>query len=169
MLLWIALVAAAPSVGAQPSAIIPPEARAALERADRASPTAQRDRQRALDVLTAARERWSRSRISSYAIQSHVECFCLPPERDSVPPLSIVRFGQITAHAAGRAIGYEPLHMTVDSLFAMIEGDIRDPGRIVTRFDVDSVYGLPRRYEAETPSIPDLWVRIVVDSFAVRP
>jgi hypothetical protein len=167
-ILYAALIAGSQPLRAQASAIIPPEARAALEKADRATPAAQRKRQHQLNALAVGKRRWVRARVLSYQVQTHVECFCFPsPNRDSVLPMLTVRAGQIVERSAGVAVRAEPLSVTVDTLFALVERDIRDAGRVVKALELDPTYGFPRRYDAETPTIPDLWIRIVVDSFVV--
>jgi hypothetical protein len=102
-------------------------------------------------------------------LQLHTECFCVPqPESASRFPLVIVRKGVIVGHARGRAVSGLIDEVTIDRLFARVERDLRDPGRVVRQLDLDARYGFPRAYAAETPSIPDVWLRIHVDSFAIR-
>lgn len=167
----LALCAAAEPLRGQVSNLIPPHARDSLAAADRRSPSAQRDRQRSLDSLSAGRARWARARVAEYELQVHAECFCVPDPDDSVapPPLVIVRAGAIVGHARGRATQGYTKYTTIDSLFAAIERDLRDPGRVVRRLDLDPRYGFPREYSAETPEIPDFWLKVHIDSFAVRP
>ena len=152
----------------QVSAIIPPHARDSLAAADARSPIAQRNRQRSLDSLAAGRRRWALARIAEYQLQVHEDCFCVP-HRDSAPqfPLVIIRRGAIVGHARGRTVGGSINVTTIDSLFTRVERDLRDPGRVVRQLDLDTRYGFPRNYYAETPSIPDLWLSVHVDSFAV--
>jgi hypothetical protein len=57
--------------------------------------------------------------------------------------------------------------LTVDSLFAKAERDLGNPDVIVTQFLLDPRYGFPKEYHSEMPSIPDDWIGIKVDSFAV--
>lgn len=152
----------------QVSAIIPPHARDSLAAADARSPIAQRNRQRSLDSLAAGRRRWTLARVAEYQLQVHEDCFCVP-RQDSAPrfPLVIIRAGAIVGHARGRTVGGFINETTIDSLFVRVERDLRDPGRVVRQLDLDTRYGFPRTYHAETPSIPDLWLSIHVDSFAV--
>jgi len=79
----------------------------------------------------------------------------------------MVRGGAIVGRVSGKNVGGMAHEMTIDTLFAGIERDLRDPGRVVRRPVLDARYGFPRDYYAETPSIPDLWFHIQVDSFAV--
>lgn len=152
---------------AQASAIIPPHARDSLLAQERRSPEALHARQRNLDSLAAGRRRWKLANVTEYAVQVHVECFCI--SSDSIQHFSIVtvRGGQIVGRAPGKNVGGFAREMTIDTLFAGIERDIRDAGRVVRRFQLDPRYGFPRDYYAETPSIPDLWIHILVDSFAI--
>jgi hypothetical protein len=153
----------------QASAIIPGYARDSLAAADARSPTAQRDRKRALDSLAAGRHRWAAAHISEYELQVHANCFCVVFSGDSSRrlPLAIVRDGAIVAHDRGRPVDGIVKSTTIDSLFALLERDIRDPGRVVRQLELDRQYGFPRDYSAETPTIPDVWLDVHVDSFAV--
>jgi len=152
----------------QVSTIIPPHARDSLAARDARSPVARRDRQRSLDSLAAGRERWALARVVEYQLQVHAECLCVVAP-DSTPrlPLVIVRDGAIVGHAPGRQFSGLLNETTVDSLFASIERDLRDPGRVVRQLDLDARYGFPRDYDADTPPITDVWLHIHVDSFAV--
>lgn len=164
-LLICALVAQ--PVRSQVSRLIPAEARDSLAAADARSPAARSDRQRRLDSLTAGRRRWTRAHVGEYRLQVHTDCFCIPQDSVSERPLVTVRNGAIVAHARGRPATGIVTQTTIDSLFALIERDLRDPGRVVRQLNLDRRYGFPLDYFAETPTIPDLWLRIHVDSFAV--
>lgn len=156
---------------AQVSIMFPPAARDSLEASDRRSPTAARDRQRNLDSLAAGRRRWARGAVTEYRIQTHVDCFCMytREELDSLRQRSLltVRAGAIVGHSPGGPRVAAAKEWTVDSLFAFVERDLTDPGRVVRRLQLDPQYGFPKDYRAETPPIPDAWVGIKVDSFAV--
>jgi hypothetical protein len=91
-----------------------------------------------------------------------------PEDSASRFPLTTVRGGVIVARAPGRPVRGYFENFTIDSLFARIDADLRDPGRVVRQLTLDPRYGFPREYVAETPSIADLWLRIRVDSFAVK-
>src|SRR4051812_20093 len=153
----------------QASASIAPHASDSLAAAERRSTMTARDRRRNLDSLAAGRRRWARAAVREYQIQVHTDRNRIPDQRDRASrlPLSIVRGGAIVGHARGRAAGGSTDEITVDSLFARIERDLREPGRIVRRLALDPRYGFPRDYQAETPSRPDLRLRVQVDSFAV--
>lgn len=153
----------------QVSAIIPPDARDSLAARDRRSATASRDRQRNLDSLAAGRRRWARAEVAEYRIQTHTDCFCVYIPGDSALQRSLVtvRAGAIVGRSRGRPPGELANEWTVDTLFERVERDLMDPGRVVRQLRLDQRYGFPRDYHAETPSIPDLWLRIQVDSFAV--
>lgn len=124
------------------------------------------DRQRYRDSLAVGRSRWAKGGITEYRIRTHVDCFCvyLPGELELEPPVFTVRNGIVIGRSEGRP--RSPV-FTVDSLFAMAERDLGDPDFIVTQFRLDPDYGFPSEYHSEMPSIPDAWVRIKVDSFAV--
>lgn len=156
------------TLSGQASAIIPPHARDSLAARDARSPAARRDRQRSLDSLGAGRRRWALARIVEYQLQVHTECLCVVAP-DSTPrlPLVIVRDGAIVGHLRGRQFAGLLNETTVDSLFALVERDLRDPGRVLRQLDLDARYGFPRDYDADTPPITDVWLRIHVDSFAV--
>lgn len=155
----------------QVSTLIPPAARDSLVASDRRSPTASRDRQRNLNSLAAGRRRWARAGVTEYRIQTHTDCFCIyrPGELDSLLQRSLltVRAGAIVGRSRGRPPGALENQWTVDTLFDRVEQDLKDPGRDVRELRLDPRYGFPRDYQAETPSIPDAWIRIYVDSFAV--
>jgi Family of unknown function (DUF6174) len=153
----------------QVSTMIPPEARDSLAASDRRSATASRDRHRNLDSLAAGRRRWARAEVTEYRIQTHTDCFCIyrPGDLAPRPSLLAVRAGAIIDRSWGPPTTAPADELTVDSLFARVERDLRDPGRVVRQFRLDQRYGFPREYHAETPSIPDLWLWIHVDSFAV--
>ncbi len=157
-------------LGGQVSTLIPTRARDSLIASDARSATAGRDRQRNLDSLAAGQKRWALAHVSEYEFQVHTECFCHPVAEDSASrfPLATIRAGVIVARAPGRPVRGIFKNFTIDSVFARVEADLRDPGRVVRRLDLDPRYGFPREYFAETPSIADLWLRFHVDSFAVK-
>ncbi|HMG71441.1 MAG TPA: hypothetical protein VK544_10035, partial [Gemmatimonadaceae bacterium] len=92
-----------------------------------------------------------------------------PGELDSLLQRSLltVRAGVIIGRSRGRPPGELANDWTVDSLFDRVESDLRDPGRVVRQLRLDGRYGFPKDYHAETPPIPDLWIQVQVDSFAV--
>ena len=142
-----------------------------------------------LDSLKRGRARWKGARLPAYVIQSHVDCFCGPRAADdTILPrgLLTVRYGAVVARATAINGEYSAeLYWTVDSLFDRVERDLRggtehDLASIVgrptiaeefvrkaTRLDLHPQYGFPIRYGAETPEIPDIWIDIRVDTFAV--
>ena len=127
------------------------------------------DRQRFLDSLAAGRRRWVKAGINEYRIRTDVDCFCLylPGEIGLKPPLLTVRNGTVVSRSEGRSVRRRSPVLTVDSLFAKAERDLGDPDFIVTKFLLDPRYGFPKEYHSEMPSIPDEWIGIKVDSFAV--
>src|SRR5215467_9058224 len=155
-LLFNALVAC--PLRGQASQIIPSYARDSLAAEERRSPEALRARQRYLELLMAGRQLWKLVNIGEYQLQVHTDCFCVT--QDTAPRffLVTVRNGVIVARAPGRHVDGYPKQMTIDTLFAGIERDLRDPGRVVRKLQLDARYGFPRDYYAETPSIPDLWL-----------
>ena len=162
----IAALAACPLRG-QASSIIPSYARDSLEAADRRSPEALRARQRNLDSLAAGLRRWKAANVAEYQLQVHSSCFCIFEDTTWRSSVVTVRGGLIVAHAPGLPSHQHFVSTTIDTLFAVIERDVRDAGRVVRRLQLDARYGFPRDYRAETPTIPDLWLEIQVDSFAV--
>ena len=124
------------------------------------------ERQRYRDSLTAGRRRRANAGITEYRIRTRVDCFCIyfPGELDLGPPVFTVRNGVVTSRSEGRP--RSPV-LTVDSLFDLAERDLGDPESIVTQFRLDPEYGFLREYHSEMPSIPDAWIGIKVDSFAV--
>ena len=152
--LLCSVIIAGPMHG-QVSTIIPPAARDSLVASDRRNPTAARERQRNLDSLSAGRRRWARGAVTEYRIQTHTDCFCIYTrgQLDSLLQRSLltVRAGAIVGHSPGRPLGKLANEWTVDSLFVLVERDLRDPGRVVRRLWLDPRYGFPRDYYAETP------------------
>ena len=127
------------------------------------------ERQQYRDSLAAGRRRWANAGIKEYRIRTHVDCFCIYPreEADLEPPVLTVRNGVVVSRSEERSGRRRSQVLTVDSLFAMAERDLRDPEFIVTQFRLDPDYGFPREYHSEMPSIPDEWIGIKVDNFAV--
>lgn len=122
-----------------------------------------------LDSLKAGRHRWDRARVSEYYLQSHADCFCVyrPEQFDKQLPLLTIRQGSIVSRAKGK-LGTPPSpEFTITDLFQQVEEDASSDGRIIDRLDLDPVYGFPKRYEAHDPLIPDAWLHLQVDSFAV--
>jgi len=127
------------------------------------------DRQRYRDSLAAGRGRWANAGITEYRIRTHVDCFCvyLPGEIGLKPPVLTVRNGAVVSRSEGPSVRRRSSVLTVDSLFAEAERDLGDPDVIVTQFLLDPRHGFPKEYHSEMPSIPDEWIAIKVDSFAV--
>ncbi|MES2306549.1 MAG: DUF6174 domain-containing protein [Gemmatimonadota bacterium] len=153
---------------AQVSTLLPEHVRDSTVAAEARTPAVLRVRQRYLDSLAAGRRRWAAAGVIEYQIQAHQECFCFE-EPDSTTPLLlvVVRNGKIVGRATGRPADGIPQLTTIDSLFAFVERDLVDPGRIVDRLQLDPQFGFPRDYLALTANIADLSLRIRVDSFAV--
>ena len=122
-----------------------------------------------LDSLRAGRQRWESARVIEYQLQSHVSCFCVYTREDLHNPLPLltIRNQSIIARAKGTQITPPSPEFTIEGLFAKIEEDARSNGRIIDRLDLHPVYGFPVWYHAHDPEIPDDWLRVQVDSFAV--
>jgi hypothetical protein len=178
-------------VGSQVSlqAQIPDSGAAAEQRARRIAERRHRDsleRHAFLDSIAAGRRRWAQSRVTTYVIHTHLNCFCVPT--DSPPPRALltVSNGRIVARASRKKdwVTGEP-NWTVDTLFDRVAADIGGateramasivgrPGlaqqyhRKVQQLELHPTYGLPLIYRAETPDIPDVWLEIRVDTFVV--
>lgn len=155
---------------AQVSEMIPPEGRAMLDSADRASPEDVRARKRYLDSLTAGLARWQRAGVTEYRIQTHFGCFCAYrlDEVGQSKPLLHVRDNEVIAREPGKPITVPAdTTLTVDRLFDLIEKDAGDIGRRIKKLILDPTLGFPREYSAETANIPDAWITFTVDSFSV--
>jgi hypothetical protein len=122
-----------------------------------------------LDSLQAGRKRWARARVVEYQLQSHVDCFCVYSPEDFARqlPLLTIRKGSITARAKGKPVMSPSRDATIEDLFAKVEEDARSSGRVIERLDVHPVYGFPVWYKASDREIPDDWLQVRVDSFAV--
>jgi hypothetical protein len=139
-----------------------------------------------LDSLAKGRQLWKRAGIDAYVLQSHAACFCIYV--DSPPPgLLTIRNGVVVARRPSIRREYAESLWTVDTLFDRDERDLRGgteqavanimamPSiaeefvRKAVRLDLHPKYGFPLRYQAETPEIPDIWIDIQVDTFAVLP
>lgn len=122
-----------------------------------------------LDSLQAGRQRWASARVIEYQLQSHVGCFCVYALEDLHKQLPLLTIGNqsIIARAKGKQSTPPSPELTIEGLFAKIEEDARSNGRIIDRLDLHPVYGFPVWYDAHDPEIPDDWLRVQVDSFAV--
>jgi hypothetical protein len=127
------------------------------------------DRHRYRDSLAAGRRRWANRGITEYRIRTHVDCFCVYTRDETLrePPVFTVRYGVVVSRSEGQSFRRRSPVLTVDSLFVMAERDLGDMEFIVTQFRLDPDYGFLREYHSEMPSIPDEWIGIKVDSFAV--
>jgi hypothetical protein len=122
-----------------------------------------------LDSLQAGRKRWTRAHVVEYQVQSHVDCFCVyhAEDIDRQLPLLTIKNGSIIARAKGKPGTPPSRDATIEGLFTQVEDDARITGRIIDRLQLDPVYGFPVWYKAHDPSIPDDWLQLRVDSFAV--
>jgi hypothetical protein len=122
-----------------------------------------------LKSLQTGRKRWVRARVAEYQLQSHVDCFCVYSPEDFARqlPLLTIRKGSIIARAKGKPGTPPSRDATIDDLFATVEEDARSLGRIIDRLELHPVYGFPLWYKAHDSEIPDGWVQVRVDSFAV--
>jgi hypothetical protein len=122
-----------------------------------------------LDSLRAGRQRWIRAHVDEYRLQSHADCFCIYSweETERQLPLLTIRNKSIIAREKGKSGTPPSPELTIEDLFARIEEEARSDGRIIDHLDLDPVYGFPVRYRAHDPEIPDAWLRLQVDSFAV--
>ena len=91
----------------------------------------------------------------------------MPEELDKQLALLTIKDKSIIARAKGKQNTTPSPELTVEGLFAKIEEDARASGRVIDRLDLHPVYGFPVSYEAHDPEIPDDWLRVRVDSFAV--
>jgi hypothetical protein len=122
-----------------------------------------------LDSLLAGRKRWALARVAEYQLQSHVACFCVYGPEDFVSqlPLLTVKNGSVIARAKGKPNTPPSPDATIEDLFSQIEADARSTGRAIERLELHPVYGFPVWYKASNPAIPDDWLLVRVDSFAV--
>ena len=122
-----------------------------------------------LDSLNAGRRRWTRARVVEYRLQSHVDCFCIyrPEDLANQLPLLTIRKGFVITRAKGKPGTPPSRDATIENLFAKIEEDARSSGRVIERLELHPVYGFPVSYKASDPEIPDAWLQVRVDSFAV--
>ena len=122
-----------------------------------------------LDSLKAGRQRWARAKVLEYVLQSHADCFCIYT-RDAFAkqrPLLTIRDGTIIARSKGKEGTVPSPEFTIPGLFDQIEEDASSDGRIIDQLELNAVYGFPVRYKAHDPQIPDDWLQLQVDSFAV--
>jgi hypothetical protein len=122
-----------------------------------------------LDSLQAGRKQWARASVVEYQLQSHVDCFCLYSPEDFARqlPLLTIRKGSILARAKGKPDTPPSRDATIEDLFAKVEEDARSSGRVIERLEMHPVYGFPVWYKASDPEVPDGWLQVRVDSFAV--
>ena len=122
-----------------------------------------------LDSLQAGRKRWLRAHVVEYQVQSHVDCFCGYRAEDinRQLPLLTIKNRSIIARAKGKPGTPPSRDATIEDLFTQVEDDARITERIIDRLELDPVYGFPVWYKAHDPSIPDGWLQLRVDSFAV--
>jgi hypothetical protein len=122
-----------------------------------------------LDSLQVGRQRWAHARVVEYRLQSHADCYCIygRADFDRQLPLLTIRKGSVIAREKGKQGTPPSRELTIEDLFARIEEDARSDGRIIDHLDLDPVYGFPVRYRAHDPEIPDAWLHLQVDSFAV--
>ena len=123
----------------------------------------------AIDSLAVGRERWRRAGVAEYRLQASYSCFC--SWDDTVPPRNLftVRGGRIVDSALGTRDGLSPSprRWTVDSLFAIIRDHLREGSDNTATLEIDPRFGFPRYYKSQSRQIPDIWLVISVDSFAV--
>ena len=122
-----------------------------------------------LDSLQAGRQRWTRAKVVEYQVQSHADCFCVyrAEDIDRQRPLLTIKNRSIIARANGKPGTPPSPEFTIEDLFTQVEDDAHITGRIIDRLELDPVYGFPVWYKAHDPSIPDDWLQLRVDSFAV--
>jgi hypothetical protein len=122
-----------------------------------------------LDSLQAGRKRWARARVVEYQLQSHVDCFCVYSPKDfaSHLPLLTIKKKSIIARTKGKPGTSPSRDAMIEDLFAEVEEHARSSGRAIERLDLHPVYGFPVWYSASDPEIPDGWLQVRVDSFAV--
>jgi hypothetical protein len=123
----------------------------------------------AIDSLEAGRQRWARARVLEYVLQSHADCFCVYSRDAFVKqrPLLIIRDRSIIGRAKGKEGPSPSPEFTIPDLFEQVEEDASSDGRIIDQLELNPVYGFPTRYKAHDPQIPDDWLQLQVDSFAV--
>ena len=146
------VVAAAQPAGAQTAA--PP-----------ARPTSE-----VLDSLHAGHDRWVRGHVDEYQLQSHVDCFCIYTREtfNKQRSLLTIRKGAIVARTKGKPDTTPSRDdVTIDDLFTSIEQDARSAERIIDTLALHPIYGFPVLYKAHGAELPDDWLVIQVDSFAV--
>jgi hypothetical protein len=165
--LLLTVLAAYPLRG-QVSPITPKHARDSVAAEDRPSPEERHARQLNLDSLAVGRHRWKISHVQAYRLQAHMECFCASHDTAEHFSIVTVQNGAIISRLPGRKItGAVPTTTTIDSLFAFVARDIREPGRRVRQLQLDPLWGFPRDYAAITENISETRFRIQVDSFEV--
>jgi hypothetical protein len=122
-----------------------------------------------LDSLKVGRLRWARAQVVEYRIQSHADCFCIyrPDAFARQLPLLTIRQDSIIAREKGKRGTPPSPEFTITNLFDRIEEDASSDARIIDQLELNPVYGFPIRYKAHDPLIPDAWLQLQVDSFAV--
>jgi len=122
-----------------------------------------------LDSLKAGRQRWARAGVVEYRIQSHGDCFCIyaPDAFAKQLPLLTVRKDSIIARERGKRDTPPSPEFTIPALFDQVEEDAGSEGRIIDELELNPVFGFPMRYKAHDPLVPDAWLHLQVDSFAV--
>lgn len=123
-----------------------------------------------LDSLHAGHARWVRARVDEYQLQSHVDCFCIYTREafNKQRSLLTIRHGAIVARSKGKPDTTPSRDdVTIDDLFTSIEQDARSSERIIDTLALHPIYGFPVLYKAHGAELPDDWLAIQVDSFAV--
>jgi hypothetical protein len=130
-------------------------------------------RHRLLDSLKAGRARWSANGPHHYLLEAEMGAFWQGVVyRENIPrwPEVEVRDGAIVrirpATRPDTAVGLTSgLTMTVEDLFASAEQELSDSTRAVSALELDPTYGFPRRIDADTPGMSDVWSHIRVRRF----
>lgn len=128
-----------------------------------------------LDSLAAGRRRWEANHPASYRIAAGIGCgFCgvFPP---GTYPLARVHgrdvFAEGTFHPIEKIDLGDPLAVSVDSLFRLLEQTANDTTRKITELKLDPVFGLPREwstdgarngYRGMTVTDQDDWGRVLL-------
>jgi hypothetical protein len=122
-----------------------------------------------LDSLKVGRHRWAQAKVAEYRIQSHADCFCIytPDAFAKQFPLLTIRQDSIIARERGKRGTPPSPEFTIPNLFDQVEEDASSEGRIIDQLELNPMYGFPIRYKAHDPLIPDAWLQLQVDSFAV--
>ena len=137
-------------------------------------------RARLVDSIRAGRARWAARAPRHYQIETTVGCWCSSVPSVNAPrrPLvevrdhSIVSMQEASVRDSAAAALLIWLPWTVDSVFASLERDLKDPQRSTMRLELDPRYGFPRRIDSDLPGASDSWKHIAVRCFrpiAARP